>query len=124
MRNDEKKKPQWVKLWAEKYYDELCIEDIKEFYPTPEEEADFLLQVGKAFVSALGYYNAHGSGEEFITYKMNRDGMKLYKSLKRDIDQSYIVYERRVENGKLGGRPKEYTSETSDDSSGIDYPFS
>jgi hypothetical protein len=105
MRNDEASKPQWVKLWAEKYYDELCIEDIKELYPTPEEELSFLTEVGKAFVSALAYYNSYCDGESYTTYQMDRDGRRLYKSLKRDIDQSYISYIKRVENGKKGGRP-------------------
>lgn len=106
MRSDDFKKPQWVKLWAEKYYDDLCIDDIKEFYPTTEEETEFLKNVGMAFISALAYYNSYNADEDtFEIYRMNNDGKKLYKSLKRDIRQSYESYERRVENGKKGGRP-------------------
>lgn len=106
MRDEEYGKPQWFKLWAEKYYDDLCIEDIHEFYPSVEEENEFLLDVGKAFVSALAYYNACTTEEEsFSIYQMGLDGRKLYKSLKRDINQSYESYKRRVENGKKGGRP-------------------
>ncbi len=111
MRNDEISRPQWVKLWAEKYYDELCIDEIKELYPTDAEECEFLMQVGKAFISALAFYNAFNEEESFCTYQMNRDGMRLYKSLKRDITQSYLSYERRVEAGKLGGRPKKQTED-------------
>lgn len=106
MRNSEQGKPQWIKLWAEKYYDELCIDEIKDFYPTAAEERSFLMEVGKAFISALSYYNSYFSDDpQYTTYNMDRDGMKLYRSLKRDIDQSYQNYMLRVENGKKGGRP-------------------
>lgn len=106
MRNTQNR-PQWIKLWAEKYYDDLCIDDIKEFYPTEEEEQEFLLEVGKAFVSALSFYNAYNNPEKesYTTYAMGKDGKRLYKSFQRDIEQSYSAYERRVENGKTGGRP-------------------
>ena len=105
MRDSKLNRPQWIKLWAEKYYDELYIDDLKELYPTQDEETEYLIQVGKAFVSALAYYNNYYSDKEFDIYQMDRDGKRLYKSLVRDIRQSYKAYEKRVEDGKKGGRP-------------------
>lgn len=103
MRNESA--PQWIKLWVEKYCDDICIEDIEELYPTDEEETELVLDVGKAFISALSYYKSQITGEEYRVYKMSRDARRLYNSFKRDIDQSFNDYELRVENGKKGGRP-------------------
>lgn len=104
MRNENA--PQWIKLWIEKYCDDICLEDIHELYPD-EEENELIRAVGMAFISALSYYKGRITGEEYLVYsKMNRDGKRLYKSFVKDIDQSFCDYELRVENGKKGGRPK------------------
>ncbi len=115
MRNDNQNRPQWIKLWVEKYYDELCIDDIEEFYPTQAEENAYLLEIGKAFVSALEFYNAYNNPdvEAYKGFKMGKEGKRLYKSFQKDIIQSFDAYERRVADGKKGGRPHK-TEENTD----------
>lgn len=107
MRNESA--PQWIKLWIEKYCDDICLEDIEELYPTDEEETELVIDVGKAFISALSYYKSQITGEEYRVYKMSRDAKRLYNSFVKDIDQSFKEYEKKAEinreNGKKGGRP-------------------
>lgn len=97
-------KPQWFKLWVSKYFDALDIENLDKDL-NPDEKNDLFVEVGKAFISALFYFSQHNN-KTFRYYKPGtRDGRILLNALKRDIDQSYREYYKRVADGKKGGRP-------------------
>lgn len=98
-------RPQWYKFWAEKYAIALDIEHIDEDL-NPKEKNELFKEVGKAFINSLFYFLGHDMGQ-YDEYKPGtRDGKILWNALKRDIDQSYRDYDKRVENGAKGGRPK------------------
>lgn len=100
-------RPQWFKLWACKYGDALDIGNLDEDL-TPEEKEDLFADLGRAFVNAMFYFHTYAYGhKEYSTYKLHtRDGRVIWNCLKRDIDQSFLDYKTRVENGRKGGRPK------------------
>ena len=103
----EEGKPQWFKLWAEKYCDALDIKNLDNDL-SPKEKQTLFEDTGIAFINALFYFMYRVDVEQTIwSYKpKTRDGRILYNALKRDIDASYKDYKKRVENGKTGGRPK------------------
>lgn len=97
--------PQWFKLWADKYADALDIENLDNCF-TAEEKELFFADVGVAFINSLFYFRDINT-EDFSEYKLRtRDGRVLWNALKRDIDQSYRDYIKRVQNGTKGGRPR------------------
>lgn len=101
----EEKRPQWFKLWVDKYVTALDIENIDTDLSPAEKELLFR-EVGMAFINSLFYFMSHDK-DTYSAYKpKTRDGRILWNSLKRDIDQSYRDYELRVRNGAKGGRPK------------------
>ena len=99
-------KPQWFKMWGEKYATALDIENLDRDLKDHEKQALFE-DVGRAFISALFYFMCRVNDEtQYSVYKpLTRDGRILWNALKRDIDQSYRDYEKRVKNGAKGGRP-------------------
>ena len=104
-------RPQWCKLWADKYAVALDIENLNNDLSEKEKD-DLFREVGKAFINGMIYFLAHDE-KSCIVYKLKtRDGRILWNALKRDIDQSYRDYEKSVENGKKGGRPKKDKQET------------
>jgi hypothetical protein len=102
--NIEEGRPQWFKLWVEKYVAALDIENLDEDL-TPQEKDKLFKEVGKAFINALFYFVGHDEGRWNEYRPGTRDGRILWNALKRDIDQSYRDYELRVKNGAKGGRP-------------------
>ena len=103
--NIDEGRPQWFKLWVDKYYAALDIENLDNDL-TPQEKDKLFKEVGKAFINALFYFMGHDE-DEWREYKPGtRDGRILWNALKRDIDQSYRDYDLRVRNGAKGGRPK------------------
>lgn len=98
-------RPQWFKLWVDKYTTALDIEHLDEDL-TPKEKEKLFIEIGKVFVNCLFYFTGHDEGR-WSEYKPGtRDGRILWNALKRDIDQSYRDYDNRVSNGHKGGRPK------------------
>lgn len=104
-------RPQWYKLWGDKYADALDIEHIDEDL-TPEEKEELFYEVGKAFINSLFYFKQHDEANYSYYKPSTRDGRILWNALKRDIDQSYRDYDLRVKNGAKGGRPKKDHDET------------
>ena len=102
----EQGKPQWFKLWVEKYATALDIDNLDTDLTPPEKDKLFK-DVGIAFINSLFYFLYRVDVEsEIWEYKpKTRDGRILWNALKRDIDQSYRDYEERVRNGAKGGRP-------------------
>ena len=98
-------RPQWFKLWAEKYATALDIEHLSEDL-SPEELGNLFFSIGKVFINALFYFFGHDEGHWKEYKPQTRDERVLWNALKRDIDQSYRDYDKRVENGSKGGRPK------------------
>ena len=98
-------RPQWYKLWVEKYAVALDIENLDTDL-TPQEKEVLFRDVGKVFINSLFYFLAHDEGKYREYRPSTRDGRILWNALKRDIDQSYRDYDKRVINGKRGGRPK------------------
>ncbi len=103
-------RPQWFKLWADKYADVLDIDNMDEDL-SPEEKADLFADLGRAFINALFLFKYYtGDDEDLCSYKiLTRDGRIIWNALKRDIDQSYSDYIKRVINGAKGGRPHKQT---------------
>ena len=98
-------RPQWFKLWVEKYATALDIENLDNDLTAEEKELLFK-DVGIAFINGLFYFLGHDNGD-WSEYKPHtRDGKIIWNALKRDIDQSYKDYDKRVIDGKKGGRPK------------------
>lgn len=97
-------RPQWFKLWVEKYACALDIEHLDTDL-TPKERERLFIELGKVFINGLFYFWGHDKGEYLYYKPSTRDGRILWNALKRDIDQSYRDYEQRVANGKKGGRP-------------------
>lgn len=97
-------RPQWYKLWVEKYADALDIENIDKDL-TPEEKDVLFKEIGKVFINSLFYFLGHDEGRWSEYKPSTRDGRILWNALKRDIDQSYRDYDLRVQNGAKGGRP-------------------
>ena len=102
----EEGKPQWFKMWGEKYAIALDIEHLDE-YMTPKEKTALFEDVGRVFINSMFYFMCRANDEEqYSEYKpRTRDGRVLWNTMKRDIDQSYRDYELRVKNGAKGGRP-------------------
>lgn len=98
-------RPQWYKMWCEKYAAALDIENLDNDL-TPKEKDVLFTEVGKVFINSLFYFLEHDKGEYSYYKPSTRDGRILWNALKRDIDQSYKDYYLRVENGAKGGRPK------------------
>lgn len=98
-------RPQWFKLWVEKYATALDIANIDEDL-TPKEKNVLFREIGKVFINSLSYFMGHDEGRWSEYKPSTRDGRILWNALKRDIDQSYKDYDKRVKNGKTGGRPK------------------
>ena len=103
----EQGRPQWFKLWAEKYADALDIENLDADLSQAEKQVLFQ-EVGKAFINALFYFMANAQDKsQYSSYRPStRDGRILWNALKRDVDQSYRDYYERVRNGAKGGRPR------------------
>ena len=99
-------RPQWFKLWAEKYSVALDIDFWDEEY-TDKEKKEFFEDIGRCFVNSLFYYNCLNRDEnKYSMYSPKTHfGRILWHALKRDIDQSFRDYIKKVENGKKGGRP-------------------
>ena len=100
-------RPQWFKMWCEKYADALDIKNLDTDLTQAEKKALFE-DVGIAFINALFYFMYRVEVAQTIwSYKpRTRDGRILYNVLRRDIDSSYADYDKRVRDGKKGGRPK------------------
>lgn len=112
-------RPGWYKFWVEKYATALDIENLDADL-TPKEKETFFKEVGMCFINSMFYFLGHDEGR-WAEYKpKTRDGKILWNALKRDIDQSYRDYEKRVADGKKGGRPKK----TPTQEQANDLPFS
>ncbi len=98
-------RPQWFKLWVDKYAAALDIENIDNDL-TPDEKEILFREVGKVFINSMFYFIGLPEGQYREYTPSTRDGRILWNALKRDIDQSYRDFEKRVAKGKLGGRPK------------------
>lgn len=99
-------RPQWFKVWVEKYATALDIENLDDDLSTKEKQKLFE-EIGKVFINSLFYFTGHDKGEWSEYKPSTRDGRILWNALKRDIDQSYRDYEKRVADGRKGGRPKQ-----------------
>lgn len=104
-------RPLWFKLWVEKYATSLDIENLDKDLTQKDKELLFK-EVGKAFINALFYFMGHDAGVWEEYKPRTRDGRILWNALKKDIDQSYIDYEKRVADGRKGGRPKKNEDDT------------
>lgn len=103
-------RPQWFKLWVEKYATALDIEHLDEDLD-PLDKISLFEDVGRVFINSLSYFLGHDKGK-WAEYKpLTRDGRVLWNALKRDIDASYRDYDQRVVNGGKGGRPKRSNEE-------------
>ena len=100
-------RPHWFKMWVEKYAIALDIDNLDTEY-TPAKKDEVFKDVGIAFINAMFYflYRVDVESEIWSYAPKTRDGRVLWNALKRDIDQSYRDYEKRVKNGARGGRPK------------------
>lgn len=98
-------RPQWYKLWVEKYATALDIENLDDDLTQTEKDILFR-EIGKVFINSLFYFLGHDEGKWSEYKPSTRDGRILWNALKRDIDQSYRDYDLRVRNGAKGGRPK------------------
>ncbi len=101
----EQGRPQWWKMWPEKYATALDIENIDKDL-TAKEKQKLFEEVGKAFINSMFYFLQHEQAKYSAYEPGSRDGRILWNALKRDIDNSYKDYQLRVEHGKRGGRPK------------------
>ena len=101
-------RPQWFKLWVEKYSTALDIENLDTDL-TQKEKDTLFKEVGRVFINSLFYFMGHDAGVWEEYKPQTRDGKILWNALKRDIDQSYRDYELRVQNGAKGGRPPKST---------------
>ena len=98
-------RPQWYKLWVEKYAAALDIDNLDK--DLSQKEKDILFkEVGIVFINSLSYFLGHDDRKWWEYTPETRDGRILWNALKRDIDQSYRDYDKRVANGSKGGRPK------------------
>lgn len=103
-------RPQWFKLWVEKYAVALDIAHLDEDLD-PLDKLSLFEDVGRVFINSLSYFLGHDEGK-WAEYKPHtRDGRVLWNALKRDIDASYRDYDQRVVNGGKGGRPKRSNEE-------------
>lgn len=102
--------PQWFKLWAEKYATALDVDTLEDEL----EQSDYekvCRDIGTAFVHALRYFMHHDELKERPEINFfrpeTRDGRHIWNAFKRDIDQAYRDYEKRVVDGAKGGRPRQ-----------------
>ena len=102
-------RPQWFKMWVEKYSIALDIDNIdKEFGDDPDGEKVFFEEVGKCFINALRLFGDFD--KKYWNYEpQTRDGRVLWNYIKQDVTQSFLDYEKRVNDGKKGGRPRTKT---------------
>ena len=80
-------RPQWFKLWVEKYAVALDIEYLDEDL-TPEQKEIVFRDIGAIFINALSYFMGYDKGEWYEYEPKTREGRTLWHALKRDIDQS------------------------------------
>lgn len=107
-------RPQWYKLWVEKYATALDIENL-DVDLSPTEKRKLFEEIGKVFINSLFYFMGHDEGRWSEYKPSTRDGRILWNALKRDIDQSYKDYDKRVENGAKGGRPRSKPDDSTDE---------
>jgi len=107
-------RPQWYKLWVEKYATALDIENLDTDL-SPTEKKKLFEEIGKVFINSLFYFMGHDDGRWSEYKPSTRDGRILWNALKRDIDQSYRDYDLRVKNGAKGGRPKSNSNNNTDE---------
>ena len=107
-------RPQWYKLWVEKYATALDIENL-DVDLSPKEKQKLFEEIGKVFINSLFYFMGHDDGRWSEYKPSTRDGRILWNALKRDIDQSYKDYDKRVENGAKGGRPRSKTDDSTEE---------
>ncbi len=100
LRNEETGRPMWFKVWPEKYVTALDLGNLDEDLTAEEREVLFT-EVGKAFINGLLFFQ----GEKEVYTIRSRDGKIVWNNLKQDIKQAFRDYEKRVEDGKKGGRP-------------------
>jgi hypothetical protein len=108
--NGGEKKPEWIKLWAGKYADILDIDNIEDYYADRDEWNSFVIDMGFAFLNLLYAYNNYGDFDTVGKFEIeDRMALAVYKSMIRDLKQSYEGYKKRCEvnqiNGEKGGRP-------------------
>lgn len=97
------KMPSWFPVWgAEHAYlldiDVILMEDV-------DEQDEIFRDVGKAFINAVNNFLYHDNNKPYFALETYL-GRATYKRLTREINKSYMEYDKRVENGKKGGRPR------------------
>ena len=103
-------KPQWFKLWANKYADVIDINNLDSDLK-PDEKERLFREIGIAFINSLFYFQNYYSSKCPYYEPKTRDGRIIWNALQRDVRASYEDYEKRVENGKKGGRPPKKNNE-------------
>ena len=69
-------RPQWYKLWCEKYADALDIENLDKDL-TPKEKNELFKEIGKVFINSLFYFLAKRSPRAFTNSLSTRPRVML-----------------------------------------------
>ena len=98
---------EWFKLWASDFCDDFHI-DVLENELDSSERQNLIADVGRAFVNGMNYYYMRYMEEDdYKAYPLiTSDGKRLFRKMRAWIDKAFEDYEKKVENGKKGGRPK------------------
>ena len=99
----------WWRNYSYKVMEEYGLatdEDVKEIVA---EDPDFMAEMGRLWFSLM-LYHAHYPGEDEPLLTLKPKTKRIFKLLKKDIDDSMDSWERTVtasrENGEKGGRPR------------------
>lgn len=96
-------KPSWIKLRVLDLAYILNIEDCEGLKTEIENDPNFLEKLGVVFVNTILYSSNRNS--ELLEVR-SRDMRFVQREMFKCVDSSYDVYEKRVESGKKGGRPR------------------
>lgn len=110
--------PTWVKLSIQKLIDFFEVETAEDVVEMINDDPKLLSEMGKILFNIMLY--GYDRNNDSLTFEY-RDMKALYGLLRQDVDSSYINYEKRVENGRKGGRPK---AEEQEVDLPLKYPFS
>ena len=99
----------WWRNYSYKVMEEYGLatkEDVKEIV---EEDPDFMAEMGRLWFSLMLYHGQYPGDEEPLL-KLKPKTKRIFKLLKKDIDDSMVSWETTVTtsrtNGAKGGRPR------------------
>lgn len=96
-------RPTWVKLSIQKMIDFFEVSTAEEVVELIKDDPKILSEMGKVLFNLMLY--GYDRNNDFVSFDY-RDMKSLYGLLRQDIDASYHNYDKRVEAGRSGGRPK------------------